>query len=83
MYDIGDDWTSKGGQRDRIAENTQLFQVITVEGNRLKFESYTAIGELYDAFELVKDENDLNRFIELRVNAVEEKTNANTIPYKD
>jgi hypothetical protein len=83
MYDIGDDWTAKGGQRDRIAENTQLFQVITVEGNRLKFESYTAIGELYDAFELVKDENDLNRFIELRVNAVEEKTNANTIPYKD
>ena len=83
MYDIGDDWTSKGGQRDRIAENTQLFQVITVEGNRLKFESYTAIGELYDAFELVKGENDLNRFIELRVNAVEEKTNANTIPYKD
>jgi hypothetical protein len=83
MYDIGDDWTSKGGQRDRIAENTQLFQVITVEGNRLKFESFTAIGELYDAFELVKDENDLNRFIELRVNAVEEKTNANTIPYKD
>ncbi len=83
MYDIGDDWTAKGGQRDRIAENTQLFQVITVEGDRLKFESYTAIGELYDAFELVKDENDLNRFIELRVNAVEEKTNANTIPYKD
>jgi hypothetical protein len=83
MYDIGDDWTAKGGQRDRIAENTQLFQVITVEGNRLKFESYTAIGELYDAFELVKGENDLNQFIELRVNAVEEKTNANTIPYKD
>ena len=22
MYDIGDDWTAKGGQRDRIAENT-------------------------------------------------------------
>ena len=83
MYDIGDDWTSKGGQRDRIAENTQLFQVITVEGDRLKFESFTAIGELYDAFELVKGENDLNQFIELRVNAVPEKNNSNTIPYKD
>ncbi|GAB2481831.1 purple acid phosphatase family protein [Algoriphagus taiwanensis] len=83
MYDIGDDWTAKGGQRDRIAENTQLFQVITVEGNRLKFESYTAIGELYDAFELVKGDNGINQFIELRVNAVPEKTHSNTIPYKD
>ncbi|WP_332911185.1 hypothetical protein [Algoriphagus boritolerans] len=73
MYDIGDDWTEKGGQRDRTAENTQLFQVITMEGNRLKFESFTAVGELYDAFELVKGENDLNQFIELRVNAVPEK----------
>jgi hypothetical protein len=83
MYDIGDDWTAKGGQRDRIAENTQLFQVITMEGNRLKFESFTAVGELYDAFELVKGENDLNQFIELRVNAVPEKTHSNTVPYKD
>lgn len=83
MYDIGDDWTGKGGQRDRIAENTQLFQVITVEGNRLVFEAYTAIGELYDSFELIKQQNDLNQFIELRVRAVPEKNNSNTIPYKD
>jgi 3',5'-cyclic AMP phosphodiesterase CpdA len=83
MYDIGDDWTAKGGQRDRIAENTQLFQVITVEGNRLVFEAYTAIGELYDSFELIKGENDLNQFIELRVNAGPEKTHSNTIPYKN
>ena len=83
MYDVGDDWTSKGGQRDRVAENTQLFQVITVEGNRMKFESFTAIGELYDAFELVKGENGLNQFIELRVNGGPEFTHSNTIPYKD
>ena len=83
MYDIGDDWSAKGGQRDRIAENTQLFQVITVEGNRLKYESYTAIGELYDAFDLVKNENGKNEFIELRVNGGPEKTHQNTIPYKD
>ncbi|RIW17542.1 metallophosphoesterase family protein [Algoriphagus lacus] len=83
MYEIGDDWTDKGGQRDRIAENTQLFQVITVEGDRLIFEAFTAIGELYDSFELVKQDNDLNQFIELRVRAVPEKNNSNTIPYKD
>lgn len=83
MYDIGDDWTEKGGQRDRLAENTQLFQVITLEGNRLIFEAFTAVGELYDSFELVKQENDLNQFIELRVRAVPEKNHSNTIPYKD
>jgi len=83
MYNKGEDWTDKGAIKDRAAENTQLFQVITVEGNRLKFESYTAIGELYDAFELVKGENDLNQFIELRVNAVPEKNNSNTILFKD
>lgn len=83
MYDIGDDWTPKGGQRDRIAENTQLFQVITVEGDRLKYESYTAVGELYDAFDLVKGEDGTNQFVELRVNAVPEKTHQNTVPYKD
>jgi hypothetical protein len=54
-----------------------------VECNRLVFESFTAIGELYDAFELIKQPNDLNQFIELRVRAVPEKNNSNTIPYKD
>lgn len=83
MYEVGEDWSTKGGMRDRVGENTQLFQVITVEGNRLKFESFTAVGELYDAFELVKGENDLNEFIELRVNGGPEKMHFNTIPYKD
>lgn len=64
MYEIGDDWTTKGGHRNLIAENTQLFQVIIVEGNRLKFESNTAIGDLYDAFELVKGDNSNNQFID-------------------
>lgn len=41
----------------RAAENTQLYQVIEVNGDRLKFESRTAIGTLYDGFELVKKPN--------------------------
>jgi hypothetical protein len=83
MYDVGEDWAAYGGQRDRVAENTQLFQVITVEGDKLKYESFTAIGELYDAFELVKGENGINQFIELRVMGGPEKTHQNTIPYKN
>ena len=38
----------------RIAEDTQLYQIIHIDGDRLKYEARTAIGDLYDAFELQK-----------------------------
>jgi 3',5'-cyclic AMP phosphodiesterase CpdA len=34
----------------RVAEDTQLYQVIHVDRGKLRFEARTAIGELYDAF---------------------------------
>jgi len=34
--------------------NVQLYQVIGVDGKNLKYESYTATGQLYDSFELKK-----------------------------
>jgi phosphodiesterase/alkaline phosphatase D-like protein len=37
------------------AENTQFFQVISIEGNQLSYRAYTAASELYDAFTLTKD----------------------------
>ena len=36
------------------AENTQLYQIITVNGDRLDFQARTATGALYDAFVLRK-----------------------------
>ena len=49
MYDVSNDpWMQ------RKARNTQLFQVISIEGNKLMYQAYTASGELYDAFDLVK-----------------------------
>jgi hypothetical protein len=39
----------------RSAEDTQLFQVIHIDGKQLKFEARTAIGDLYDGFLLTKD----------------------------
>jgi hypothetical protein len=39
---------------DRTAENTQLFQVISISGNRLQYQSITVTGEVYDAFDLIK-----------------------------
>jgi acid phosphatase type 7 len=36
------------------SEKVQLFQVISIDGNNLKFNAYTANDELYDSFELNK-----------------------------
>jgi hypothetical protein len=38
--------------------------VITIDGGKLEFRTYTAMGELYDSFDLLKQENSYNRFIE-------------------
>jgi len=49
MYDVSNDpWMQ------RKARNTQLFQIISIEGERLTYQAFTASGELYDAFDLVK-----------------------------
>ena len=70
--------------RDRGAENTQLIQLINIDGDRLSFESYTAVGELYDAFDLVKTGKDRpNRFIERKQEAIPARRHDNTIPYDD
>ena len=42
----------------------QLFQVISLDGNKLSYQAYTAVGDLYDSFDLIKNESGLNSFIE-------------------
>ncbi|WP_310587735.1 metallophosphoesterase [Dyadobacter sp. CY312] len=60
MYDIGlQNWM------DRAASNTQLYQVITVDPGKLAFKAYTVNGDLYDAFDLVKDKKGVNTLVEL------------------
>ncbi|TYT27280.1 metallophosphoesterase family protein [Luteimonas viscosa] len=48
-----------------VGEDTQLFQVLRLEGNRLSYEARTATGRLYDAFALI-DEGDAGKRIEER-----------------
>lgn len=76
-------WDGWDADRERAAENTQLFQVIDIDGDILRYESYTAVGELYDAFEIIKNENGPNRFIELQHQAISGRYHNNTIPYAD
>ena len=64
MYPLKDGWNQYDALRDRAGQNMQLFQVITVDGNKLSYQAYTAVGNLYDSFDLVKDENGLNSFVE-------------------
>ncbi len=49
---------SVNSQHEQIMVKTgtgrQLFQVIRVDQNRLRYESYNALGKLYDSFELKK-----------------------------
>jgi len=60
MYDIGlQNWM------DRAASNTQLYQAITIDQNKLSFKAFTVNGDLYDAFDLKKDKNGVNMLVEL------------------
>jgi len=45
----------------RTAEDTQLFQIIRVNDNLLTYESRTATGDLYDAFQLLKQPKGPNK----------------------
>lgn len=54
-------------QADRWAEDTQMFQIIDVENDQLRYRAFTAAGELYDAFELRRDSRGRNRLHERAV----------------
>ncbi|MBR9775021.1 MAG: metallophosphoesterase family protein [Cytophagales bacterium] len=49
---------------DRAAVNTQLYQVITIDGDLLQYRAYTVLDELYDAFDLQKQNSSFNLFTE-------------------
>lgn len=49
---------------ERAASNTQLYQIVKVDGDRILYEAYTTTGELYDAFELHKRKDGANKFID-------------------
>ena len=67
MYDLSfDEWL------ERAAANTQLYQLVKVNGDRLEYESYTAVGKLYDAFTLEKKADGTNTFIDRAPEDMEE-----------
>lgn len=59
MYELG-----RRSFMRRAAEETQLYQIIAVDGDELRYEARTAIGRLYDAFTLRKRPGKPNKLIE-------------------
>ncbi len=84
MYSLREErWREyEGIELQRGAENTQLFQVIRVAGDTLKYRSYTVTGELYDAFDLLKGTGDAPNEMVVRPEATtEERRHDNTLEY--
>jgi 3',5'-cyclic AMP phosphodiesterase CpdA len=48
----------------RVAEDTQLYQIIHIDGDELRYEARTAKGTLYDTFSLRKRTGEINQLIE-------------------
>ena len=51
---------------DPTAEDTQLFQVLRIDGGRIRYQARTATGRLYDDFEIVRDAQGGKRLVENR-----------------
>lgn len=48
----------------RQGQNKQLYQIISIDGDTLRFEARTAIGERHDSFTLRKRDGQINELIE-------------------
>lgn len=68
MYNLErEDWMR------RAAEDTQMYQVISIDGDRLRYEAHTATGDLYDAFDLHKRDDDPNHLVNRIPEGVKER----------
>jgi len=58
-----DNQVEKKPWMDRSAVYNQLYHVISVNNEKLEFNTFTATGELYDAFDLIKQKGSINKLI--------------------
>lgn len=68
-----DSHVEKSAWMDRKAIYTQLFHVVEIDGDKLNFKSYTAVGDLYDEFDLIKQKNAINRLVDKTPKGVAER----------
>lgn len=58
-----DHGVEKKSWMDKSAIYTQLYQVITIDDDKLEYKAYTSAGELFDSFVLIKREGKINKLI--------------------
>lgn len=63
----------KGLETIRNGEQTQFFQVISADGNKLNYKAYATTGELYDEATIAKDFNSGKKTIFQQIPAVKER----------
>lgn len=76
-----DDYRKDGVGLVRKAENTPFFQTITVDGDRLSYDAWTADGQLYDTFALRSRPDGRNDLIRGTAATIDERAFRNTAPY--
>ena len=60
MYDLSlDPWL------ERVASNTQLYQLIEVTAEAINYQAYDVTDQLYDAFEIRRNKRGKKKFVEL------------------
>ncbi|MBD2870027.1 purple acid phosphatase family protein [Paenibacillus arenilitoris] len=65
MYESSSEvWDKNGAQVDKAVANTQLYQLIHVDGNVLRYDARTATGKAFDEFEIRKLPNGKKQMIE-------------------
>jgi len=73
-----DEYAPTGVTLDRMGENTQFYQVISIDGDELHYAAYTADGELYDDVRLSRSADGVKRITEALPPT---RTFENTLPY--
>ncbi|WP_231621682.1 purple acid phosphatase family protein [Sphingomonas sp. 37zxx] len=77
MYGLND---RSGTQPDRAAEDTELWQRIDVEADKLTLRAFTATGRLYDGFTLARGADGRNRLTTLPGTIAERRCAGATSP---
>ncbi|GAA4877803.1 FN3 domain-containing metallophosphoesterase family protein [Ferrimonas pelagia] len=80
----GDNGDGQQGPRlERYADNTPMFQHIAIDGERIEYKAYTAIGTVYDAFSLEKGEDGRKTLINGEASFGDLRLFDNTAPYSN
>ncbi|MEM9897928.1 MAG: metallophosphoesterase family protein [Pseudomonadota bacterium] len=78
-----DGYAEDGVTLTRRAENTQFFQVITIDANTLTYVARTATGRLYDDFVMTKRRNSEKKITRGSASTMDERLFSNTGPYEN